>query len=389
MKARWFFQRLGRPVLAASVGVTLAVAGLVALGTAQESITQASMRGIFRALTAAYKYALDPDAFTNPDNREEIVTALQALATNADSLNTHGGALDPSFEYMQRSLARDAHDALSRYKNGNYIGARFSLNMMTENCVTCHTKLPATRKFDLGAQFLQSAHIEDMPPLSRVQLEVATRQFNTAMDTYEDILRDPNVTPEDLALNNVFENYLKIAIGSLGDTKRAAMTLQEYARREDVPARLKKEISHWVEALNALDLSEPEGKEMATAQTLVDEAVQNTMSRSDRTYLVEFITSTALVHRYLSTHPTDKLKIADAYYLLGLAESYIARSYWVSETPFLMEEAIREAPKSKTALKALAFLEDYTKSGYAVTPARSIPPDLQINLDELRKLTQQ
>jgi len=41
------------------------------------------------------------------------------------------------------------------------------------------------------------------------------------------------------------------------------------------------------------------------------------------------------------------------------------------------------------AKQALAFLEGYRSSAYNVTPARELPPELQTNIDELRKLTEQ
>jgi hypothetical protein len=236
---------------------------------------------------------------------------------------------------------------------------------------------------------LEAAQVEALPPFSRVELEVATRQFGAALDTYEEIILDPDVSPADLALNNVFENYLKISIGAMANTQRPAATLQKFASSPGVPANLKKEATRWVEALNALDLSAPAGKELPTARALIEDAVQNTDPPSDRSYLVEFITSIALLHRYLATHPTDDLRISEAYYLLGLAESYVARSYWISETAFLLEKSIRQAPQSESARQALELLEEYTETSYRITPARSVPPELQTNLDELRALTQQ
>jgi hypothetical protein len=314
---------------------------------------------------------------------------LEALAKNSEQLEAHGGGLDPSFDLMRRSLARDAHDALDRFQSGNYVGSRFVLSKITENCVTCHTKVPAEQRFDLGKEFLKAIDATKLPPTARANLQVATRQFADAMKTYEEILSSPRVTGADLAMFDIFENYLRISIGAMNDTKRPAETLKEFVRRPDMPDDVKGDVRAWIGSLEALDLQVSKGQELAAARRMVADAREKTKSRSDRSRLVDFIASITLVHRYLRSQPQDDKDVAESYYLLGVAESYVAHSYWISETNFLLEKAIRLAPKSDVAKQALAFLEDYTRSEYKVTPARAVPPELQTNLEELRKLTEQ
>ena len=112
-------------------------------------------------------------------------------------------------------------------------------------------------------------------------------------------------------------------------------------------------------------------------------------SRSDRSHLVDFVASIALLHRYLQTQPVNQVDSQEAFYLLGVSESYISHSYWISETDYLLEKSIRMAPKTQVARDALAYLEDYTRSGHDTQAARAVPPGLQTNIDELRKLTGQ
>jgi tetratricopeptide (TPR) repeat protein len=381
---RWSFLR--QPIVWILGVAVLSTAGLATSEEDEADTTQASMRSFFVALTTAYTFSLDPAAFAAPENRRQIEGVLDALVVNAKALDTHGGALDPSLDHLRRSLLRDANDAFTRFEEGNFVGSRFVLSKVAENCVACHTKLPAERQFKLGAEFLEAADIQDLPATSRVTLEVATRQFDTAMDTYEKILRSPEVTFDDLALYNVFENYLKVSIGALDDAGRPAKALLAFVERPDIPKGLKKDVESWIEALDGLQLDGFDGKQLAAARGMVDEAMDKTSSRSDRSELVDFIGSIAILHRYLRTEPADNADVAEAYYLLGAAESYVARSYWISETDFLMEKAIRLAPNSEVAKRAFKFLEEHTQSEYRVTPARTVPEDLRANLDELREL---
>lgn len=376
-------------LLGASVAVILLAPVTASSQETKPTTTQASMRGIFVALSTVYGYSLDANAFADQANRQEILTMLEALAANSDQLEAHGGGLDASFDFMRRSLSRDAHDALGRFQSGNTIGSRFVLNKITENCVTCHTKLPAERQFDLGKEFLEAIDVTKLPPTARANLQVATRQFADALNTYEEVLNSTRVTRADLSTFDVFENYFRVSIGAMNDTKRPIKTLKEFARRPDMPDDIKANARAWIESLEGLDLQAFKGEELAAARRMVASAREKTHSRSDRSRLVDFIASIALVHRYLSSHPESNVNVAESYYLLGVAESYVAHSYWISETDYLLEKAIRMAPKSDFAKQALVFLEDYASSAYKVTPARAVPPESQTNIEELRKLTEE
>jgi len=347
------------------------------------------MRGIFVSLSKAYSYSLDPDAFADRENRQQILGLLEALSDNAEALEAHGGGLDPSFEYLRRSLARDANDAVDQFKKGNYVGSRFVLSKITENCVTCHTRLPAEREFDLGKEFLDNADLQGLPPEARVNLEIATRQFDDALGTYEAMLGSKEMTSADFARFNVFENYLKICIGALNDTKRPAVTLKEFATRDDMPEDLMQTVDGWLDALSSVELDASKDKALAAGRSSIENAADMTRSISDHSQLVGFIAGITLLHRYLDSRPTDDVGIAEAYYLLGIAESYVTRSYWISETPFLLEKAIRQAPKSDIAKQAYAFLDHYTHSDYWVTPARPVPEELETDLEALRKLIEE
>jgi hypothetical protein len=355
----------------------------------QPATTQAAMRGIFQVLSKVYGYSFDATAYADPKNREEIGNWLVALAKNADELQQHGGGLDPSFDFARRSIQRDAHDALTEFQNHNDIGSRYILNRITDNCVTCHTKLPSNRNFALGKEFLESIDVSKMPPTVRANLQIAARQFPDAITTYEGMLSSPKVTAQDLETYDVFEKFFRVSVGPMNDTKHAIETLKKFGARSDLPAAQKADVQAWIASLETLNLNTPVGEDLATARRMVTDARAKTTGPSDHSRMVEFIGSITLLHRYLRTNPQNNNDVAEAYYLLGVSESYVSHSFWISETDYLLEKSIRTAPKSDIAKQALAFLEAYRKSGYNVAPARPVPPGMQTNIDELRKLTQQ
>jgi hypothetical protein len=377
-------------VLCAVMIVALAAGGFASQQSGQGgSEAQASMRGIFITLTTAYNYSLDPAAFEDPANHMMIQGMLQALVANASELEQHGAGLNPSFGYMQRSLARDARDALDRFNQGEFMGSRFVISKITENCVTCHTKLPSDQDFDLGAEFVAKSKITKMKPEERVSIELATRQFDAALKSYEQILDNPEMTPENLALLGAFEGYLRVCIGAKNDKDRPVRTLTAYSQRQDVPAEQKALVRGWIAELNAADLTLTGEDALSAARDLIQRAEGERKSRSDRSRMVDYVVATTLLHRYVETGPTDSADLAETFYLMGVAESRITRSYWISETDFLLAQAIRTAPKSPVAKQAYDLLVEYTASARQGKPAREVPPELRANLEELRALIEE
>lgn len=355
----------------------------------QPATTQAAMRGIFQVLSKVYGYSFDATAFADPKNREQIGDWLVALAKNADELQQHGGGLDPSFDFARRSISRDAHDALGEFQNHNDVGSRYILNRITDNCVTCHVKLPSNREFGPGKEFLASIDVAKMPPTVCANLQIAARQFPDAQKTYEDMLASPKMRPEDLETYDVFEKYFRVCVGPMNDTRRGVEAMKKFGARTDVPVALKADVQAWIASLQSLNLNTPVGEGLATARKMVADARAKTLGPSDHARMVDFIGAITLLHRYLRSDPKDSHDVAEAYYLLGVSESYVSHSFWISETEYLLEKSIRTAPKSDVAKQALAFLEEYQHSAYKVVPARPVPPEMQTNIDELRKLTQQ
>jgi hypothetical protein len=371
------------------VGVGLLTVIALAFGTSfsqgkDRDDTRARMRGIFLSLSKTYLYSLDPAAFEDPANRVEILTGLRALAEGTATFKAHTGALDPSYDYMRRSLAHDARDALARFEMGQFTGTRWVLAKITENCMTCHSKFRAEGSFDLGHEFLEKAPVKELSPSALAELQIAVRQFDDALSTYETIFRDPKSSWATLSLVGAFEKYLRVCIVVRDNEDRAVATLKTYAQRDDLSPGTKAVVENWIASLKKIDGTQQPGSEFSTARKIISEAQRALRYPSDRTQLVDFIASTSLLHRYIQAGGHEDVQMAEAYYLLAIAESHISTSYWISETDFLLEQAIRAAPKSQIAGDAYDFLVTYIASAHSM--ARNMPENVSHNLDELRML---
>jgi tetratricopeptide (TPR) repeat protein len=347
---------------------------------------QGTMRDIFQALTAVFPVSLNAEQFQDPAQYPIILAALRALAHYAEGLTMHGQDVPRHLDFLRYSLANDAQQALYWYEHGQYQAAQFALHRLTEHCFACHSKLPPPRRFVLGQQFLAAAPLAHLSLKERARLAVAARQFDTAMELYETLFQSSAITAEDIGLMGAFEDYLKIVLRVQNDFKRALLTLERFQQRSDVPYYLTQYVASWVEALKELQSAAAPDEALPYARALIREGQQRNRFPADRLGLVHFVVASSLLHRYVDTRPATDPALAEAYYLLGVAEAYISRSLWISETEFFLETAIYLAPKSVHARKAYAFLEEYVLVGYTGSSGLHLPADVRAHLAELRRL---
>ena len=79
---------------------------------------------------------------------------------------------------------------------------------------------------------------------------------------------------------------------------------------------------------------------------------------------MHFVVASSLLHRFLTTPPAETHALAEAYYLLGITETYISRKSSLSEAPFFLETSIRLDPTSPIASNAYDVLNLYILTEY-------------------------
>ena len=86
-------------------------------------------------------------------------------------------------------MHRVGQDAAQRYEQGQYQQARFALQQLTDQCFACHSRFTHPQSFDLGKRFLTTLPLAQLSLRDQVRLAVATRQFDTALETCETLFR--------------------------------------------------------------------------------------------------------------------------------------------------------------------------------------------------------
>lgn len=347
--------------------------------------TRERMQGIFAALSTALNLTLYDTPFDAGDRRAMVTDALRVLADNASELESHGSDAGLDSDYLRRSLARDASEAVLRYQQEHYAGARFLLGQLASNCVACHDKRPAASGFDAGRAFMERARIESIPPAQLAPLMVAMRQFEPALDVYEQLFEFDETAVPELVATGAVASYLKVALRVLDDGPRARHTLERLRRREGVPGFLQSQIAVWIAAIESFDGRQAARAELATARKLIAAARELDSFPGNRTGMAHYVLASGCLLRFLDSAPPDA-DVAEVFFLLGVCESHTTESPWVSQTEFYLESAVRRDPASRFAASSVDFLEAWVSEQYRGSGGVMVPAEVRDRIDELRAL---
>jgi hypothetical protein len=347
--------------------------------------TRATMRQIVDSLAFVLPLSLSDEPFADPAQHQAILDALDALAKNGADLERHVEGRDLGFAFLSRSLARDMREIRDRYGAGHVAEARFLLLEVSDHCAACHSRLPDDREHPIGRRLVDDPRVAALDLDQRVEIEVATRQFDRALASYETLFADPDFSPAELDLHGHVDGYLEVIVRVQNDPARAFRTFSTLAKRKDLPAALRENVGAWIASLRMLEARSLAGPPLSDARELIAEAQSPSRYPDDRSALVNYLFASGLLNRFTTTPGVSSSDLAEACYLLGVIESRIGRSFWLSQTEFYLEQAILLAPERAFANDAYELLEEFLVSGYTGSAASEVPPDVRARLDELKQ----
>jgi len=347
--------------------------------------TKEIMQSIFQSIAEVLPLSMNEEEFKKTENRAIVTKNLEILRKNAGKLGAHTVALNRDYRYASKSLARDVRDISRKYESGRFSEASYLLGHVTENCITCHSKLGPKTPFD-ASTFFAKVDRKKIPREEFASLQVALRQFNDAAKTYEEIFNDPAVEPSEFMLSGALTDYLLLCIRVLNEPKRAQAQFAKILARKGIPEFLAHDLRVWSKRLSIVPSEKLVGDQLAQGKKIMSNAKNLMEFPMDRQAFVDYAFASAKLHKYLiDSRPSDK-KSAEAFYYLGVTESVIGRSYWISETEYYLESAIRLNPSAPFARRAFAMLEEHALLEYSGSSGTHIPEDVQDDLRGLRAL---
>ncbi len=368
----------------------LAVGGFsIAVVGADVSPTGPSTRETMRELYAQLQVLLPAavqGSFSDPAKADAVGGALRSLERRAEFLDDHAQGLDPGARLFGQALARDARRALLLFEQGKFENSEFFVESLVDDCVACHTRLPAVDS-SWAEGFVERRELEALDLLERAQIQVATRRFDKALDTYEAVFRSPNERPE--LLLGPLADYLSVALRVERDPTRARSLLANQLERKDLSPGPRADIQHWSDRLAEVTPAALEGRTLARARAASQRADAAAGYPGDPRALIEYLVASAQLYQLIQQPQDSPADAAEIYYLLGRAELGISRAAWLPRADLFLETAIRLAPESRVARDAFALLEEETLAGYTGSGGLRLPPEEEARLAALRQLMEQ
>jgi len=349
--------------------------------------TQGIMHGIFDAISAILPSSFDPAAFGDQKNHAMVSERLKLLVEKADELEKHAKSRDQAFGYMARSFGRDAKNLKRLYELKQFDHARFVLHNMTENCIHCHSTLPEKTHFPGAERFLTKIDTGLLSPEEKARLLVMSRQFDEALNAYEGLLLGE--TKGHPFSYETFVEYLRLCINVRSNLTRPQGVLKQIAARPQTPVHVKQQMERWLLSLKELDKAGALTQAtLAQGREIISRGKKVMEFPRDQDGMIHYLVANAILSRYVASPKATGANAAEAYYLLGITETLMDQSFWVSLSEFYLETAIRMAPGAPFAPKAYALLEENYITGYSGSSGTHLPEDVEALLKELRQLVE-
>jgi hypothetical protein len=371
-----------RRALAAALICVLSVTHAASTDWVEKEATRDSMRVIFESLRSLLQIDVIDGDFESAQYSEDVLAALRELDDQSAILASHGFYEDSAGAFLASVLERYSFLLLRTYERGDSEQVQQLLYGMTDICIACHTRLPSARDSPQAKQFVDSEAIWSLPDKKRARIQVATRRFDDALLTLEQILDSTVADPA--ALEDLLRTYLVVNIRVKGDMERPVETLRSVEERSAAQSPWRRDVGIWLESLRHFRSTPFIVDPLISAREMI-EAASGADFPSKRSALVDYIAASSLLHRYLASNPSDTIGVSEAHYLLGLAEYRIYPDDWLPQAELFLEVAIVLAPDAPWAMPAYSLLVEKINRTYLQSPGGRLPPEVEERLRELKQ----
>ena len=339
-----------------------------------------TMQQAFDAIAYLLPLSLRAEQDMSAEDKTLVDRHLAVLTSSDKELTKHAESRDPEFKLLARSFDRAIERVSSAFQDESYIDAYFSLFDMAQNCVSCHSRLPDDSDFLLGQKLFARMDTSELDPEEIAQLYVATRQFDSALNKYEEIILDNSMSPFDLDLDGVLIEYLRIGITVTQDFVRVRSTLDRFLSRDDVPLYMRQHVGAWLNSMDELGDNLNIEPSLERARDVFNQATALTIAPAGRERAVHDIVASSELRQLVENSDTVVPEaVSEAYYLLGVIALRTFRPKpAVPEMEFLLESAIRAAPKGSYAMPAYLLLEEFSYSNFLGDPTTDIRELLEL-----------
>ncbi len=349
-----------------------------------------SMQGLAADIREIIPYVYSKKNFFDPKNQKTIDEKLSRFSQQAHKITPKMGesffGKDPMVNYSLDQMKDDILRSRDAFKLGQLEYSQSMAKSVVNHCFRCHSVV------SVGS----AAHWEvkgiadlDLKSLEKVDLMVATRQYDQAIAQLESMIKDADtLRHQPFEFEAALRKYLALMVRIKADPTRASERL-EAVLQMNAPFYLAEQVRSWKKSLDSWSLSMKKDKARGAfvlGQDRMKKAHELQQYAKDHAGDVEFLRATSYLHEALKSPKASELQLAQAY--LGLGEAYEILDelgYWNLHEVYY-ESCILKSPKSAVGRNCFRRLESSVYMGYSGSSGVHLPAQEKARLDRLKSL---
>lgn len=331
------------------------------LAYADKKATQEIMWRLSDAIAYLLPFSVRESEFISTLDQSLLDKHLRDLRIGSNALREHATRKDEGFELLARSFDKITVDIETGFQGKWPAYSYYSLAELTQHCVACHSRLPGESVPMLGQKIMARIDTKDFDTWNLVNLLIATREFDSAMNLLERELLAPGTEPTELEYSGLFITYLRVAININKDVQRPVKVLGEFLNRNDIPHYLSFRVMKWREYLLALDPIFQQTPSLKNAKMLLKKGEQLTRVPGDSIRAVHDLMAYSMLQQLVDGEATSSdSERAEVFFNLGIiALRTLETNFSVPELEYLFIAAIKAEPGGPFAGPAYRYLEEF------------------------------
>lgn len=337
------------------------------------------MQGLLEPLQKLQPFLVNEEAFTDPENSDEIANLIHVLRKDFHSLEEIPSRYKklPGFKENVANVAEILDDSSRRFDEGKRAYAWWRARRIPMDCFTCHATYKVTSAYSNEAIIDSSLN-----PLDRARFLLATRQFSAAQETLTKVLHDPEYR---MYYDEALRSLLLVTTRIAQDPKDGIALFQGILKTSDLPLDDRHTVERWISSLRSWSTSKKiqEKDQLSAGEKLI---VAGTKHGIDFTQDdVALLRGTALVHKALESGELSTEQRKQAIYLLGFAYTHLPQFFTEGWGEMYLEQCIEEFPNTQESKWAFAIYKDKVLDDFTGSGGSNLPDEIKLHLEDLRK----
>lgn len=348
------------------------------------------MKKISAEIQSIVPFLASESAFADKKNETTISTVLSNLESLFVGLKLHPEISSTGFSINRTTMLNQIRESRRIFNGPKKDFARHKLNSSLGLCISCHEQLPKTCQLKVMNETEPHQQIDSF---EKAEFLFTTREYNDSLKFYDDYIRSFKSNGTDVsklqnALNRKLSYYTRVNCSFDNGIK----SFQEDLKNPNLPQSIREQIASWEK-----ELAKDKPWEKFTGQTASEKEMRIFLDKFVKpinknapiiglfSHLeVSDLIISGILYEFLNANPKSKL-VPETLYWLAKLDKRLNYSIFYSLGDFYLHECMEKHSKSTFSKKCYKEYEDDIIFSYTGSSGTELPPEVKIELQELRK----